>query len=81
VKEALAPEVGYNNPPRSVQAAHTTMKHDLRDFTLRALILVAGGLSALLLALKGHGEALPAVAIGGALGAFFATRAQQTSQE
>ena len=57
------------------------MKHDLRDLTLRALILVAGGLSALLLALKGHGEALPAVAIGGALGAFFATRVQQTSQE
>lgn len=57
------------------------MKHDLRDFTLRALILVAGGLSALLLALKGHGEALPAVAVGGALGAFFATRAQQTTEE
>ncbi|HET8774781.1 MAG TPA: hypothetical protein VFP80_13345 [Thermoanaerobaculia bacterium] len=57
------------------------MKHDLRDFALRALILVAGGLSALLLALKGHGEALPAVALGGALGAFFATRVQQASQE
>ena len=53
------------------------MTHDLRDFALRALILVAGGLSALLLALKGHGEALPAVAIGGALGALFATRVQQ----
>ena len=73
--------MGYNNPPRLVQAAYKPMKHDLRDFTLRALILVAGGLSALLLALKGHGEALPAVAIGGALGAFFATRVQQTSQE
>ncbi len=57
------------------------MTHDLRDFVLRALILVAGGLSAVLLVLKGHGEALPAVAIGGALGAFFATRAQQTSEE
>ena len=55
------------------------MKHDYRDFALRALILVAGGLSAILLALKGHGEALPGVAIGGALGAFFATRAQQTT--
>lgn len=74
--------LGYNNRPRPVQAAaHTSMKHDHRDFALRALILVAGGLSALLLALKGHAEALPAVAIGGALGAFFATRAQQTSQE
>jgi hypothetical protein len=57
------------------------MKHDLRDFALRALILVAGGLSALLLALQGQGEALPAVAIGGALGAFFMKRAQQTSEE
>ena len=57
------------------------MKHDLRDFVLRALILVAGGLSALLLGLKGHGQALPAVAIGGALGAFVATRAQQIMGE
>ena len=57
------------------------MNYDLRDFALRALILVAGGLSAVLLAMKGHGEALPAVAIGGALGAFFATRAQQTTEE
>ena len=57
------------------------MKHDLRDLALRSLILVAGGLSALLLALKGHGEALPAVAVGGALGAFFATRVQQTTTE
>jgi hypothetical protein len=57
------------------------MKHDFRDFALRVLILVAGGVAALLLALKGHGEALPAVAVGGALGAFFATRAQQTSEE
>ena len=73
--------MGYNNPPRLVQAAYTLMKHDLRDFALRALILVAGGLSALVLALKGHAEALPAVAIGGAIGAFFATRVQQTSQE
>jgi hypothetical protein len=57
------------------------MNHDFRDLALRSLILVAGGLSALLLALKGHGEALPAVAIGGALGAFFATRVQQSTNE
>lgn len=57
------------------------MNYDYRDFALRALILVAGGVSALLLALKGHGEALPAVAIGGALGAFFATRVQQKTSE
>lgn len=57
------------------------MSHDTRDFALRALILVAGGLSAILLAMKGHGEALPAVAIGGAVGAFLATRAQQATTE
>jgi hypothetical protein len=56
------------------------MKHDLQDYTLRALILVAGGVAALLLALKGHGQAIPAVAVGGALGAFFAARVQ-TSEE
>lgn len=54
------------------------MNLDRKDFALRALILVAGALSALLLALKGQGEALPAVALGGALGAFFAARAQPT---
>jgi hypothetical protein len=53
------------------------MSYDLRDFVLRALIVVAGALSAVLLAMKGYGQALPAVAIGGALGAFFATRVQQ----
>jgi predicted esterase YcpF (UPF0227 family) len=58
-----------------------SMKHDYRDFALRALILVAGGLAAVLLAMQGHGEALPAVAVGGALGAFFATRVQQTISE
>lgn len=57
------------------------MKHDYRDFALRALILVAGGLSAALLFMQGHGDALPAVAIGGALGAFFATRVQQATNE
>jgi hypothetical protein len=59
----------------------TIMTHDYRDFALRALILVAGLLSAVLLTMKGQGEALPAVAIGGALGAFVATRAQQTMSE
>jgi hypothetical protein len=56
------------------------MKYDLQDYALRVLILVAGGLAALLLTLKGHGQALPAVAVGGALGAFFASRVQ-TSEE
>jgi hypothetical protein len=52
------------------------MKHDYRDFALRALILLAGGLAALLLAREGYGPALPAVAAGGALGAFVAARFQ-----
>jgi hypothetical protein len=56
------------------------MKHDLQDYALRALILVAGGVAALLLALRGHGQAIPAVAVGGALGAFFVARVQ-TSEE
>ncbi len=43
---------------------------DFRDYALRALILVAGGVAALLLALRGQMEALPALAVGGTLGAF-----------
>jgi hypothetical protein len=50
------------------------MRYDYRDFALRALFLTAGGVAALLLALKGYGTALPAIAVGGALGAFFAAR-------
>jgi hypothetical protein len=46
------------------------MRHiDLTDWMLRALIVVAGGLAAVLLSLKGNGQALPALAIGGTLGA------------
>jgi hypothetical protein len=50
------------------------MKLDLQDFALRALILVAGGLAALVLALKGEGQALPALAAGGILGACMMAR-------
>lgn len=57
------------------------MRYDTQDFALRALILLAGGLAAALLTLKGYGMALPAVAIGGAVGAFFASRVQQTTSE
>jgi hypothetical protein len=57
------------------------MRHELQDFALRALILVAGGLAATLLAMKGYGQALPAVALGGALGAFFAARVQPAPEE
>ena len=52
------------------------MRYDYQDFALRALIVVAGGIAALLLTMKGHGQALPAVAVGGALGAFFAASVQ-----
>ena len=52
------------------------MRFDIRDFALRMLILIAGGVAAILLAREGHGQALPAVAVGGALGAFFAARVQ-----
>jgi hypothetical protein len=45
------------------------MRFDLQDVALRTLILVAGGLAAVLLALQGHGQALPALAVGGTLGA------------
>src|SRR5437763_1697703 len=50
------------------------MKLDLQEFALRALILVAGGLAALVLALKGEGQALPALAVGGTLGACMMAR-------
>jgi len=43
---------------------------DLQDFALRALILIAGGVAAALLALKGQAQSLPALAVGGMLGAF-----------
>jgi len=56
------------------------MKLNFQDLTLKALILVAGTVAAVLLAMKGHGEALPALALGSTLGAVFAGRFG-TSQE
>jgi hypothetical protein len=50
------------------------MKPDFQETLLRSLILVAGGLAAVLLALKGEAQALPALAVGGTLGAFFMAR-------
>lgn len=44
---------------------------DLQDYALRGLIIVAGVLSAVLLALKGQAQVLPALAIGATLGAVF----------
>jgi hypothetical protein len=48
------------------------MKHsrDLQDLALRTLIIIAGVLSAVLMAMKGQAHALPALAIGAMLGAF-----------
>jgi hypothetical protein len=46
------------------------MKFDLVDVSLRVLILVAGSVAAILLTLKGQGQALPALAAGGTIGAF-----------
>src|SRR5215212_895965 len=63
-----------------VQIAPQPMKLNFQDLTLKALILVAGSLAAVLLAIKGHGEALPALALGSTLGAVFAGRFG-TSQE
>ncbi|HEY4640182.1 MAG TPA: hypothetical protein VII75_02475 [Thermoanaerobaculia bacterium] len=41
-----------------------------QDIALRSLILVAGAVSAVLLVLKGQGQAVPALAIGAMLGVF-----------
>ncbi len=47
---------------------------DLQDFALRTLIVLAGGIAVALLILKGHGQALPALALGGAVGAYAMAR-------
>lgn len=49
------------------------MKFNL-DFALRALIVLAGGLAAVVLSFKGQAQALPALAVGGTLGAFMMAR-------
>jgi hypothetical protein len=53
---------------------------DLQDFALRGLILLAGGLAAALLALQGHGAAIPGLALGGTLGAFVMARLGATEE-
>jgi hypothetical protein len=40
------------------------------DLAIRALLVVAGVLAAVLLILKGQAQALPALAVGATLGAF-----------
>jgi hypothetical protein len=56
------------------------MRYQISDVALRALFLTAGGLAALLLALEGYGAALPSVALGGALGAYFAAHVEPYEQ-
>ena len=76
----LRGEIGFSAPSATLARCgasnrHTyTMRFDLQDVALRTLILVAGGLAAVLLALKGQGQALPALAVGGTLGAFVMAR-------
>jgi hypothetical protein len=47
---------------------------DFRDFALRALIVLAGGIAAALFILKGQTSALPALAAGATLGVCAMTR-------
>lgn len=56
-------------------------KFDLQDLALRALIIVAGSVAALLLTLKGQGQSLPALAAGGTLGAFLMRSGTGESEE
>jgi hypothetical protein len=55
-------------------------KFDVQDLALRVLFVVAGGIAALLLALKGQAQALPALAVGGTLGALLARRFGTTEE-
>jgi hypothetical protein len=49
-------------------------KFDFKDLALCALLLVAGAIAAALFILKGQGAALPALALGGTLGAWAMAR-------
>jgi hypothetical protein len=66
--------MSYNFECGASNAATNIMKLDLRDVALRTLILIAGTLAAVLLALKGQGQTLPALAVGGTLGACLMAR-------
>ncbi len=50
------------------------MRVSVQDVVLRTLILVAGALAAIIFVLKGQGHALPALAVGGTLGACMMAR-------
>jgi hypothetical protein len=47
---------------------------NLQDLALRTLIVLAGGIAAALLIIKGQAEALPALAVGAIVGTFAMTR-------
>lgn len=53
---------------------------DLQDLAIRVLLIMAGGVAATLLALKGHGEAIPALALGATLGAVVMARVTPTEE-
>jgi hypothetical protein len=55
-------------------------KFDVRDLALCVLIVAAGAIAGLLLALKGQAQALPALAIGGTLGAVVIRRYGTTEE-
>jgi hypothetical protein len=56
------------------------MKLELQDLALRALIVVAGSVAAVLLVIKGQAQALPALAVGATLGAVFAGRVGESAE-
>jgi hypothetical protein len=60
----------YNRARRSSNVASAMNGLGFHDLALRALVVVAGTLAAVLLFLKGQAQALPALAVGATLGAF-----------
>jgi hypothetical protein len=59
---------------------HNMKTFDLQDVVLRTLIVIAGAVAALLLAMKGEAQALPALAVGATLGTFVMARFSATEE-
>jgi hypothetical protein len=57
------------------------MNYDSKDIALRVLIVAAGVIAAIVLTMQELGHTLPAVALGGAIGAFLASRIEQAASE
>lgn len=55
-------------------------RFDLQDLALRGLLVVAGAIAAVLLVLKGQAQAVPALAVGAALGAVAMGRASASEE-